>query len=214
MKKLLIIGDGGHGKSVLDCALSMNIYDEIAFLINHDEKETDKRLKKYRIFEKEKTNLSSLREEYNNIVVAIGDNNLRIALMKEYKDAGFNLETLIHASASVSQLASIGEGSVILANASVNAFTSIGEGCIINTNANVNHDSVLEKGVHLSPGVSMGGNVHIGEKTWIGVGSSVRNKISIGHDTIIGMGSVVIKDIDSGVIAYGTPCKTVKKNIC
>lgn len=32
IKKLLIIGSGGHGRCCLDIARDMNIYDQIAFL--------------------------------------------------------------------------------------------------------------------------------------------------------------------------------------
>lgn len=35
--------------------------------------------------------------------------------------------------------------------------------------------------------------------------------ITIGHDSVIGSGSVVTKDIPSGVIAAGVPCKVIRK---
>jgi acetyltransferase-like isoleucine patch superfamily enzyme len=36
--------------------------------------------------------------------------------------------------------------------------------------------------------------------------------VTIGKHTLIGAGSVVTKDIPDGVIAYGNPCKVIRKN--
>ena len=53
--------------------------------------------------------------------------------------------------------------------------------------------------------------VHIGNRVWIGAGSIILPGVSIGDDSVIGVGSVVTKDIPSGVVAYGNPCKVVRK---
>lgn len=53
--------------------------------------------------------------------------------------------------------------------------------------------------------------VRIGENTWIGAGAVILPGVTIGSDTVIGAGSVVTKDIPSGVVAVGNPCKVIKK---
>lgn len=53
--------------------------------------------------------------------------------------------------------------------------------------------------------------VHIGNRVWIGAGSIILPGVSIGDDSVIGAGSVVTKDIPTGVVAYGNPCKVVRK---
>lgn len=35
--------------------------------------------------------------------------------------------------------------------------------------------------------------------------------VTIGSGTVIGTGSVVVKDIPSGVVAAGTPCRVIRK---
>ena len=35
--------------------------------------------------------------------------------------------------------------------------------------------------------------------------------VSIGSDTVVGAGSVVTKDIPSGVVAVGNPCRVLRK---
>lgn len=52
--------------------------------------------------------------------------------------------------------------------------------------------------------------VHIGNRVWIGAGAIIMPGVSIGDDTVIGAGSVVTKDIPSGVVAVGNPCRVLR----
>ncbi len=53
--------------------------------------------------------------------------------------------------------------------------------------------------------------VRIGKNCWIGAGALIMPGVTIGDNTVIGAGSVVTKDIPSGVLAFGNPCKVIKK---
>lgn len=53
--------------------------------------------------------------------------------------------------------------------------------------------------------------VHIGDRVWIGAGTIILPGVTIGDDTVIGAGSVVTKDIPSGVVAFGNPCRVARK---
>lgn len=53
--------------------------------------------------------------------------------------------------------------------------------------------------------------VHIGENCWIGAGALIMPGITIGDHTVIGAGSVVTKDIPSGVVAVGVPCRVLRE---
>lgn len=53
--------------------------------------------------------------------------------------------------------------------------------------------------------------VHIGRNCWLGAGVIVMPGITIGDNTVIGAGSVVTKDIPSGVVAVGNPCKVLRQ---
>ena len=53
--------------------------------------------------------------------------------------------------------------------------------------------------------------ITIGNNVWIGANVAVLAGVTIGDDTVIGAGSVVNKDIPSGVIAAGNPCKVIRK---
>lgn len=53
--------------------------------------------------------------------------------------------------------------------------------------------------------------VHIGKNCWIGAGSLIMPGVTIGDNTVIGAGSVVTKDIPSGVVAVGNPCRVMRE---
>ncbi|MBR0400740.1 MAG: sugar O-acetyltransferase [Mogibacterium sp.] len=53
-------------------------------------------------------------------------------------------------------------------------------------------------------------DVHIGRRVWIGAGTVICPGVTIGDDTVIGAGSVVTRDIPSGVVAYGNPCRVIR----
>lgn len=53
--------------------------------------------------------------------------------------------------------------------------------------------------------------VKIGSDCWIGGSSVICPGVTIGDGVVIGAGSVVTKDIPSGVVAAGNPCRVIRK---
>jgi len=53
--------------------------------------------------------------------------------------------------------------------------------------------------------------VRIGKNCWLGAGVIVMPGVTIGDNTVIGAGSIVTKDIPSGVVAVGNPCKVMRE---
>lgn len=53
--------------------------------------------------------------------------------------------------------------------------------------------------------------VVIGDDVWIGGNSVINPGVRIGSNVVIGSGSVVTRDIPSGVIAAGNPCRVIRK---
>lgn len=60
-------------------------------------------------------------------------------------------------------------------------------------------------------GIGTSAPITIGDDVWIGANSTVCGGVTIGDGTIIGAGSVVTKDIPSGVIAVGNPCRVLRE---
>lgn len=52
--------------------------------------------------------------------------------------------------------------------------------------------------------------VTIGKNCWIGAGAVIVPGVTIGDNVVIGAGSVVTKDVPSGVVAVGNPCRVLR----
>ena len=59
--------------------------------------------------------------------------------------------------------------------------------------------------------LEFGKRITIGNDVWIGGNTVVNPGVSIGDNVVIGSGSVVTKDIPSGVVAAGNPCKIIRR---
>ena len=53
--------------------------------------------------------------------------------------------------------------------------------------------------------------IKIGNNVWIGANVTILPGVTIGDNTVIGAGSVVNRDIPSGVVAVGNPCRVIKR---
>lgn len=208
MSKLLILGAGGHGKVVAEIANLMKQWDEISFL---DDNEELKEINEYKVIDTLR-NYRLYKQEYKNAFVAIGNNKLRINLIKNLLEDGFKIPVLIHPFTAISRNVQIDKGTVVMAEAVINTNTVIGKGCIINTSSSIDHDCVLEEGVHISPGTHIGGTVNIGRCTWACIGSSIVNNITIGKNVVIAAGSAVTKNVPDNVMVAGVPA-IFKKNM-
>jgi acetyltransferase EpsM len=151
------------------------------------------------------------KQAVDHAFVAIGNNQARMREGNYLRSQGFNLITVIHPQAIVAPNVQIGSGTVICAGAVVVVGSQIGENVIINTSCSVDHECVIEDGVHIGPGVHIGGRAKIRKGAWIGIGATVSDRVTIGESSVIGAGSVVVRDIPSGVVAYGVPARVVRE---
>ena len=139
--------------------------------------------------------------------VAIGDNHLRLRLLAQVLEMGFELINAVSPNAVVSPSATLGRGIAIMAGAIINASAEIGDGAIINTNAGVDHDCRIGRGAHIGPGSTLAGNVEIGCESFLGARTCVIPGVRIGSRAIVGAGSVVVRDIPDDVTAMGVPAR-------
>jgi sugar O-acyltransferase (sialic acid O-acetyltransferase NeuD family) len=208
VKNIVVFGCGGHAKVVIDILEKMEIYNIIGIIDSYVTAGTN--VYGYEVLGDE-TKLAQL--VVNGGIVAIGDNFIRSKMVQKIKEASknFNFISGIHPSAIVARGVELGEGTVVMPGATINSDSKIGDHCIINTKASVDHDCIIEDFVSLAPGVTLGGNVNIGQHSVISIGSSVTHSVKIAEHTIIGAGSTVLHDIETQVIAYGTPAKVMRR---
>lgn len=60
-------------------------------------------------------------------------------------------------------------------------------------------------------GVCINKAVHIDNQVWLAGDVKVLPGVSIGDGSVVGAGSIVTKDIPTGVIAAGNPCRVIRK---
>ncbi|CAH2211893.1 acetyltransferase [Tepidibacter aestuarii] len=210
MKDIILIGGGGHCKSIIDslkdsCEFNivgiLDLKENIGGFINNIKIiGTDNDLVK---FHKKGINYAFIG------VGSIGNPKLRIELYENAKKIGYKFPFIIDKSAIISKNTVIKEGSFIGKGVIINSDVHIGKNCIINTGCIIDHECIIKDFVHIAPGSVLSGGVEIGTNTHIGTNSTIIQYRKIGSNTIIGAGSVVVKDIKNNVKAYGNPCKEV-----
>ncbi|GHF87876.1 acetyltransferase [Thalassotalea marina] len=206
MSKLLIIGAGGHGKVIADCAEASCQFSEIAFLDDsHPERDTNLA---WPIIDKSSA-WKIYKEEYD-FALALGHNKSRLAMYKALQDSNARMPNIVHPRAVVSKHVSLGAANVIFAGAVVNPGVSIGNACIINTGATVDHDCTLGDAIHISPGANLAGTVSVGDLTWFGVGSCSVQSIDIAFNTQVGAGAAVTNSTQASGLYVGVPAKRIK----
>ena len=207
---LILIGGGGHCKSVLDSLLKSEKYSKIGIV---DKKiNVGKCILNIPIIGSDDDLYELHRNGYNYAFITIGsvgDPSLRIKLFNTAEKISFQIPNIIDSTAVVSKYVNLGTGIYIGKNTVVNVGTSIGKGVIINTSSVIEHDCVLGNFTHIAPGAVLCGEVRVAENTHIGANSVVKQQLKIGSNTIIGIGSVVVHNLDDNILAYGNPCEEV-----
>lgn len=204
MKSLILIGGGGHCKSVIEVAESAGY--EIKGILDMPDEVGKEVLPGHKIIGTD-DDIPQYVEECDFVITVgfIKNPALRIKLYNKVKAAGGRLATIIASTAHVSKYAELGEGTVIMHHAFVNAGAKIGDNCIINTFVNIEHDAEVGNQCHISTGTMVNGECKIGENCFIGSQSVCANCIEIASDIIVGAGSVVRKSIRVKGIYAGNP---------
>lgn len=213
MKKIILIGGGGHCGSVIDSMKSTSEYHPIGIL--DIPSRVGEMINDVKVIDTDDA-MQSLYDQgvhYAFLSVgSIGSPYLKLKLYEKSKSIGFTFPVIKDVSSIVSQNAQIGEGTFIGKGAIINSNCTVGKHSIINSGAVLEHDSIVGDFTHLAPGVVCSGGVTIGSETHIGTNATIIQDIHIGNQTIIGAGSLVLKDVGDHAKAYGNPAKEVQND--
>ncbi|ACS81662.1 acetyltransferase [Maridesulfovibrio salexigens] len=201
MKKIIIMGAGGHGQVVADALQLMEGANPIAFI----DENPDLHDKEIMGIPVSGGNAAIANIEHDGIVIALGNNALRKRIFNDLIKSGENLFTVIHPSSVIAPNVSVGAGCMILAGTVINTGTEIKDNSIINTNSTIEHHNIIGPHVHVAPGSTLGGEVLVGEEAIIGIGATVLPRIAIGPKATLGGGSTAIQDIPEDAVAVGVP---------
>ena len=203
MKALVLVGGGGHCKSVIEVAESAG-YNILGILDMPED--VGKHVLDYKVIGTDDDIPQYVDEaEFVITVGFIKNPTTRIKLYNKVKEAGGKLATVIASTAHVSKYSTIGEGTVVMHQAFVNAGAHIGANCIINTFCNIEHDAQIGEQCHISTGTMVNGDCKVGDRCFIGSQSVLANGTSIADDIVVGAGSLVRKSLCRKGIYSGNP---------
>ena len=203
MKPLVLIGGGGHCKSVIEAAESAGF--QILGVLDMPEDVGKDILSTKVIGTDDDIPAYVDKAEFVITVGFIKNPAIRIKLYNKVKEAGGKFATIVASTAHVSKYATIGEGTVVMHQAFVNAGAKVGHNVILNTFSNIEHDAVIGNQCHISTGTMVNGDCKVGDNCFIGSQSVLANGISVGDDIVVGAGSLVRKSIKEKGIYSGNP---------
>ena len=188
MEKIILVGYGGHAKSVADCIERKKEYEIAGYM---DICECDS---KYSYLGTDDDLEDYFNQGIKYAVVCIGylgKGTVRQRLYEKLKRIGFYLPIIADPSSIVSETAEIGEGTFIGKNAIVNAGAKIGKMTIINTMALIEHECIVGDFAHVAVGATLCGQVIVEEAAFVGANATVIQNRKIESGRIVPAGAVI-----------------------
>ena len=192
MKSVLLIGCGGHARSLIELIESAADW-WIHGLVGLPE-QVGSYLLGYPVLGCD-ADLPALRAECSAAVLAIGqvpDPGPRQRVASELELLEFQLPVLISPHAVVSRHAQLGPGTTVGHGVIVNAEAVVGAHCILNSRALIEHDVHIGDHCHISTGVLVNGGVRLGSGSFIGSGTMLREGLELPPNTVIAAGKRVM----------------------
>lgn len=192
MKPLLLLGCGGHARSLIDLIETEGQW-RIHGLVGLPE-QVDTAVLGYPVIGTD-ADLPNLLVTCPAAVLAIGqlpDSARRQRLASLLEQLGFQCPVLISPHAVVSRHARLGPGTVVAHGAIVNAGSEVGAHCILNSRSLIEHDVQLGDHCHVSTGALLNGGVSLGLGSFIGSGAMLREGLQLPAGTVISAGKRVM----------------------
>ena len=206
MKRIIILGAGGHGKEVAWTLRCMREVGAAVELLGY----CDDFVAKGTIVAGIPV-LGSIESAADSVsgpvayICAVGLNKVRPSLVARAEASGWVPFTVIHPSAVIAERAEIQPGSYVATGSYVGPDAVVGSHAIVNFQSSIGHDAVLESFVQLCPGVRISGGAKIGGGCFFGSNSVVAPGVSVGAETTVCAASFVGKSVPPRVFILGVP---------
>jgi UDP-N-acetylbacillosamine N-acetyltransferase len=197
---LLIVGYGGHARSIADVALALGI-PALKFL-----EPTASEGEQFLGFPVCPALDGDLPSGWKSFAAA-GDGAARREQMARISTLSWPVATLVAPSATVGVGALLGPGCLIGHHAHVGPLARLGAGCIVNTGAIVEHDCRVGDYTHVSVNATVAGGCRIGSSVFLGAGSIVVDKCTVADGIRVGAGAVVIESLTRPGTYVGVPAR-------
>ena len=201
MKNIILIGGGGHCKSVIDVIVSDENWSILGILDIKSKIVTPG----YPVLGNDDLS-PALITDANAFLVTVGHIKTpapRVAAFERLVALGATVPIVISPYSLVSTASTVGLGTVVMHNAVINSGARIGKNSIINTKSLIEHDSMVGSHTHISTGAIVNGGSEVGDHCFVGSGAIIAEGVKIGNRSIIGAGSLVLSDIEEGAKVFG-----------
>ncbi len=174
-KNLLIVGASTYAMVAFEIAEDMGCFEKISFV--DDKRETTPNGIPVVGTTQDFARLSS---EYSNIIVAIGNPEVRLSLLNRIKEETYyRIVSLVSPKAYISPSARIMRGCIIEPMAVVHTGCVIEQGCIVSAGAVINHASMCCKGAHIDCSATVEGYCLVQSGTKLNCGAVYRRKDTV-----------------------------------
>lgn len=206
---LLLIGAGGHAKSVISTLVDSPEY-RIAGLIDDNFASLPHQILGFPVLGGRDKLAAFKAQGVNSVHVCVGDNLIRGQMSRWLRAEGFNVVSLRHASNFAGIGSQYGAGSFFHVYSLLGAECIAGEGCILQPYSDIGHETRIGNYVQFCPGIHTGGACDIDDYAFIGLGAVILPGIRIGRHAIVGANAVVREDIPVGGVVVGNPGRLLK----
>lgn len=216
MKKVILIGAGGHAAEVREYIAYHNKvkpkeFIEILGFLDRNENMHQKYKYPEPYLGTAEQHMIEPGVEY---MFCFGNMIYKEQLVRHYQEHGATFLTFIHPTALISASSKIGKGVLVSHNASIGPMVEIGDFNILNSRCTIGHDTIMGDFNFISPQVSLSGHTMLGNHNMFGVNSATIPQINIGHYNTIGAGAIITKNIENHCVVVGVPGRVIKrKNI-
>jgi sugar O-acyltransferase (sialic acid O-acetyltransferase NeuD family) len=207
MRRLVVVGAGGHGRELFALAADINDASggwELAGFVADDEPDGGLLASLGARYFGKVDELETLDCEF---VIGVGDCTTRQRIAHRLSRIGDRTASLVHPGAVVGRDLVAGRGVVITAGVVITTNVVLGDHVHLNVRSSVSHDCRFGNFVTVSPAATVCGSVDLGDRVYVGAAACLRQGVTIGADTMIGAGAVVVSDAAAGVTLVGVPAR-------
>lgn len=206
MKKLIIIGAGGMGRTIYSNALESVGYGE-KFVIKGFIDDNLNALDQFDNYPPIVGTISSYQPQPDDVFVSSIGGESRKPCMEEIIRRGGEFMELIHNTARLYTNAKIGKGNFIGAYSVIGNDATVGDYNMIQSYTVIGHDAVIGNWNRIDTHVTCVGGIVIEDEVNIHTGAIINHNVTVETGSHVGAGSFVIKKVKAGTTVFGNPAR-------
>ena len=215
-KQLIILGARGNSVDILDAVNERNAqsklprYECIGFL-DDDQQQWGQQIWGVQVLGPLESATNYSDAYFVNSIGSERNFRHKAEIIAKTKLPPERFETIVHPTASVSRMATLGTGVVVLQHVTISNQVSIGNHVIILPNSVISHDVVIGDYSCITAGVCISGMATIERDCYLGTNSSIIGSVKLETGCMIGMGAVIRHDVPANAVMVGNPARLLRK---